>query len=43
MGAWYGDAIHDEPPSWTQQVFFRLVGLVPQIIGAAFVSDLSVM
>ena len=43
MGAWYGDAIHDKPPSWMRQIMFRLVALVPQLVGATFVRDLSVM
>ena len=43
IGAWYGDAIHDKPLTLWQQRPFRLVGLIPQIVGAVFVSDLSVM
>jgi hypothetical protein len=43
MGAWYADVIHEKPPRWMRQILFRLVALVPQIVGATFVRDLSVM
>lgn len=43
MGAWYGSAIHDLKHSWKRHLIFRLLGCIPQLIGAAFVRDLSVM
>jgi hypothetical protein len=43
MGAWYGSAIHDLEHSWKRHFIFRLLGCVPQLIGAAFVRDLQVM
>lgn len=43
MGAWYGSAIHDMEHSWKRRLIFRLLGCVPQLVGAAFVRDLNVM
>lgn len=43
MGSWYGSTIHDLEPSWKRRVVLRLLGSVPQLVGAAFVQDLSVM
>eukprot|EP00978_Attheya_sp_CCMP212_P031005 scaffold115889_cov41-Attheya_sp.AAC.3 len=40
-GAWYGSSIHDLKETWKQRLVFRLLGFVPQIIGAAFVRDIS--
>jgi hypothetical protein len=40
-GAWYGNAIHNMLPSWKRRFVFRLLGVVPQILGAAFVRDLT--
>jgi len=42
-GAWYGSAIHELKETWKQRLVFRLLGFVPQIIGAAFVRDISSM
>lgn len=42
-GAWYGDLVHSLKPSWKRRIFFRLVGSIPPLVGAVFVSDLSVM
>ena len=42
-GAWYGDLVHSLEPSWKRRLFFRLVGSVPPLVGAVFVSDLSAM
>jgi hypothetical protein len=43
MGSYYGNAIHDLEKSWKRQLVFRLLGTVPQIVGAAFVRDLTLM
>lgn len=43
MGAWYGEAVHDLKDSFKRRVLFCLLGAVPQLIGATFVRDLSVL
>ena len=43
MGSWYGSTIHDLEPSLKRRVVLRLLGSVPQLVGAAFVQDLSDM
>lgn len=43
MGSWYGSSIHELESSWKRRLVFRLLGSVPQLIGAAFVRDISVM
>jgi hypothetical protein len=42
-GAWYGDSVHSLEPSWKRRLCFRLVGSIPPLVGAVFVSDLSAM
>ena len=43
MGAWYGDQIHSLEDSWKRRFLFSILGSCPQIVGAAFVRDLSAM
>eukprot|EP00978_Attheya_sp_CCMP212_P002144 scaffold4410_cov44-Attheya_sp.AAC.8 len=40
-GAWYGSAVHDLNHTWKERWIFRLLGFVPQLIGAAFVRDIT--
>jgi hypothetical protein len=43
MGAVYGDRVHDVEKDWRVRTVFRLLGSVPQAIGAMFLSDLGVI
>jgi len=43
MGYYYGNAIHDLEYSWKRLLVFRLLGAVPQLVGAAFIRDLTLM
>jgi len=40
-GFWYGDKVHELEDDWKKHIFFRLLGCVPQLVGATFVSDLN--
>jgi len=42
-GAWYGNSIHGVKSNWKLRLWFSILGSVPQIIGAAFARDLSIM
>jgi hypothetical protein len=42
-GSWYGSAVHDQKYSRKQFFLFRFLGLVPPVIGALFVRDISSM
>lgn len=41
MGLVYGDNVHEAEENWKIRTGFRLLGAIPQAIGAVFVSDLS--
>lgn len=43
MGAFYGDQVHECNDDWRKRTAFRLLGSIPQLVGAAFVSDLGVL
>lgn len=43
MGTVYGDDVHEAEGNWKIRIGFRLMGALPQAIGAFFVSDLSVI
>jgi hypothetical protein len=43
MGAVYGDRVHEVELDWRIRTAFRLLGSIPQAIGAMFVSDLGVI
>jgi hypothetical protein len=43
MSAVYGDNVHEVELDWKIRTAFRLLGSIPQAIGAMFVSDLGVI
>jgi hypothetical protein len=43
MGAVYGDRVHEVELDWRIRTAFRLLGSIPQAIGAMYVSDLGVI
>jgi hypothetical protein len=43
MGAVYGDRVHEVEQDWRIRTAFRLLGSIPQAIGAMFLSDLGVI
>jgi hypothetical protein len=43
MGAVYGDRVHEAELDWRIRNAFRLLGSIPQAIGAMFVSDVGVI
>jgi nucleoside recognition membrane protein YjiH len=43
MSAVYGDKVHEVELDWRIRTVFRLLGSIPQAIGAMFVSNLGVI
>jgi hypothetical protein len=43
MGAFFGDDVHEFELDWRIRTAFRLLGSIPQAIGAMFLSDLGVI
>ena len=43
MGTWYGSDVHKVQPDWKRRTLFRLLASVPQIFGALFIKDISMM
>jgi hypothetical protein len=43
MGAIYGDRVHEVEKDWRTRSAFRMLGSIPQAIGAIFLSDLGVI
>ena len=43
MSAWYGSNVHHIQSDWKRRTLFRLMASVPQLVGALFIKDISVM
>lgn len=43
MGTWYGSDVHKVQSDWKRRTLFRLLASVPQIFGALFIKDISMM
>lgn len=43
MGTVFGDDVHTAEENWKIRLTFRMLGAIPQAIGAMFVSDLSII